>query len=122
MRRGSMLAEWLVEEGIGEHRAIRLQGDRIVEARVEWPGERVAGQIENAVLISRPGGSRRGTARFADGEEVLVDRLPPSACEGAPIALEMTRPALGETGRRKPAQAKPSDAAPGPPMSLADRL
>lgn len=116
------MAEWFVEEGIGEHRAIRLQGDRIVAARVEWPGERVAGRIENAVLISRPVGSRRGTARFADGEEVLVDRLPPSACEGARIGLEVTRPALGEQGRRKPARARPSDAAPGPSTTLAERL
>ena len=77
------LAEWLVEEGIGEDRAIRLEGDRIAAARVEWPGELAVGQVEDAVLISRAAGSRRGTARFASGEEALVDRLPPTAREGA---------------------------------------
>src|SRR5688500_18035789 len=92
---------WYVEEGIGEHRAIRLEGDRIVAARVAWPGELSVGLVEDAVLISRAAGSKRGTARFASGEEALVDKLPSSASEGAPIRLEVTRPALGERGRRK---------------------
>ena len=58
------------------------------------------GQVEVAVLISRTAGNRRGTARFASGEEALVDRLPPSASEGGPIRLEVTRPPLGEHGLR----------------------
>lgn len=113
---------WLVEEGIGEDRAIRLDGDRIAEARVQWPGELVAGQVEDAVLVSRAAGSRRGTARFASGEEALVDKLPPSAGEGAPIRLEVTRPALGERGRRKLARARPTETAPRPAPNLAEQL
>lgn len=113
---------WYVEEGIGEHRAIRLDGDRIVAARVDWPGELAAGQVEDAILVSRAAGSRRGTARFASGEEALVDNLPASATEGARVRLEVTRPALGEHGRRKLARAKPADAAARPAPTLADRL
>ena len=113
---------WLVEEGIGEHRAIRLDGDRIVEARTQWPDELAAGLVADAVLVSRASGSRRGTARFASGEDVLVDRLPPSASEGAPIRLEVTRPALGEHGRRKLARAKPTETSPRPAPTLAERL
>jgi hypothetical protein len=116
------LAEWLVEEGIGEHRAVRLAGDRITEARVQWPGELPAGQIEDAILVTRVANSRRGVARFASGEDALVDKLPPSASEGAPIRLELTRPALGERGRRKLARAKPTDAPPRPAATLAERL
>jgi hypothetical protein len=113
---------WYVEEGIGEHRAIRLEGDRIVAAQVEWPGELAVGLVDDAVLVARAAGSRRGTARFASGEEALVDRLPPSASEGAPVRLEVTRPALGERGRRKLARARPTEAPPRPAPTLAERL
>jgi ribonuclease G len=116
------LAEWLIEEGIGEHRAVRLEGERIVAARIGWPGELAVGLVEEAMLVSRAAGSPRGTARFASGEEALVDKLPPSAGEGAPIRLEVTRPALGERGRRKLARARPTDAAPRPAPTLAERL
>jgi hypothetical protein len=116
------LAEWLVEEGIGEHRAIRLSGERIVAARVDWPGELAVGLVEDALLVSRAASSGRGTARFASGEEALVDKLPVSAREGAPIRLEVTRPALGERGRRKLARARPTVAAPCPAPSLTERL
>lgn len=113
---------WYVEEGIGEHRAVRLDGDRIVAARVAWASELAAGLVEDAILVSRAAGSRRGTARFAGGEEALVDGLPASASEGAPLRLEVTRPALGERGRRKLARAKPTEAPARDAPTLAERL
>ncbi|MDE2412450.1 MAG: ribonuclease [Sphingomonadales bacterium] len=114
--------ECLVEEGIGEHRAVLLQDGRIVHARIDWLDALVAGQVEDAVLASRAAGSSRGTARFANGEEALVDRLPREASEGARLRLEVTRAAMPETGRAKLAQARPTTAAPGPRPSLADTL
>ena len=116
------MAEWLIEEGIGEHRAILVEGDRIVAARLDWPGTPAAGLVEDAVLIARTAGSSRATARFADGAEALVDRLPAAATEGAPIRLEVTRPAIAERGRLKRAQARPTDVPPRPAPSLAERL
>ena len=116
------MAEWYVEEGIGEHRAILLDGERIAAARVDWPGELAVGLVEDAVLVSRASGSSRGTARFASGEQALVDKLPASASEGAPIRLEVTRPALGERGRRKLARARPSDSPLRAAPTLAERL
>jgi hypothetical protein len=115
------LAEWLVEQGIGEERAVRIAGGQVAAARVQWPGELVAGQVEDAVLVARAAGSSRGTARFASGEEALVDRLPRSAREGAPLRLKVTRAAIGERGRLKRAQARPADEAPRIP-TLADSL
>ena len=115
------MPDWLIEEGIGEHRAVRLAGGRIVEARVEWPGALSAGHVVEAVLTSRAAGSARGTVRFAGGEEALVDRLPRDAGEGAPLRVEIVRAAIGERGRSKLAQARPSDRPLASP-TLADRL
>lgn len=115
------MADWLVEEGIGEHRAVRLSGDRIIQARVEWPGRLAAGHVADAVLVSRAAGASRGTVRFASGEEALVDRLPREASEGAAIRVEVVRAAIGERGRTKLAQARPSEKPPASP-TLAERL
>lgn len=114
-------ADWLVEEGIAEHRAVRLDGDRIAEARVAWPGRLAAGWVVEAKLVSRVGGSARGTAMTVSGEEILVDRLPKVASEGAPVRLIVTRAALDGPGRFKRAQGRPSDAPLARP-ALADRL
>ncbi len=103
------MPEWLVEEGIGEERAICLDSDRVVAAMIDWPGLLSPGQVEDAVLASRPRDSKRGRARFASGEEALVDRLPGDASEGGTLRLEVTRSAIGERGRTKLAQARPTE-------------
>jgi len=115
------LADWLVEEGIGEHRAVRLAGGRVIEARVNWPGRLSVGHITDARLVVRTAGAARGTVRFASGEEALVDRLPRDASEGATIRVEIARAAIGERGRTKLARAHPSEKAPARP-TLAERL
>ena len=116
------MAEWLVEEGIGEHRAIRLDGATIVEARLDWPGALTAGQVEDAALISKSAGSTRGTAKFASGEEALVDNLPLDASEGSMLRLAVTRSAMRERGRGKLAQSRPTDQPIRPAPILAETL
>ncbi len=116
------MAEWLIEEGIGEHRAIRLEGSEIAAARIEWPGTLAPGQVEDAVLVARNAGSARGTVRFASGEEALADSLPRDASEGAALRMVVTRAAMAEKGRLKRAHARPSTDMPRPAPSLAERL
>ena len=116
------MPDWLIEEGIGEHRAVRLAGGRIVEARVDWLGSMSAGHVAEATLVSRAAGSARGTVRLASGEEALVDRLPAGSREGAAVRLEVTRAALAESGRLKRAQARPTTAGPRAAPSLAEAL
>ncbi len=116
------MAEWLIEEGIGEERALLVENGHALAARVQWPGELTAGAVLEGVLVARRKGSPRGRASFAGGEEALVDRLPRDAAEGSHMRFEIMRGAVGEAMRRKPAHARPTDAALRPAPTLEERL
>ena len=105
------MAEWLVERGIGEDRALLVEGEDVLAAKLRWPGEIAAGQVVAATLTTKRAGSPRGVATTANGTEILVDRLPQNASEGAGIDILVTRAPIAERGRFKRAQGKPADGA-----------
>lgn len=117
------MAEWLIEEGIGEHRAILVDGSTIRAARIDWLEPVRPGMVCDARLSSKPAGARRGTAQLPNGGEVLVDGLQREATEGMTLRIRITRSRIAERGREKLALARP---APGESEtnapSLADEL
>lgn len=100
------MAEWLVEEGIGETRALLVESGEVLAAHLHWPGESLAGAVVEARLTRRQSGTNRGTATLADGIEALVDHLPPEVNEGAYGSVRIVRAPIAERGRLKRAQAR----------------
>ena len=99
-------ASWLIEEGIGERRALLVEGESVLAAKVMWPGELAAGTRTTGKLTAKLKGTRRGVALLEGGTEALVDHLPASITEGQMRDLVITRAALAERGRLKRAQAR----------------
>lgn len=95
------MAEWLVERGIGEDRALLIGGGDVLAAKLRWPGEPWAGEAVMLRLASKPAGARRGIAHDGEGREILVDRLPAALTEGVSFPATITRAAMAERGRFK---------------------
>lgn len=100
------MAEWLIEDGIGETRALLVEGDEVLAAKLHWPGELVSGEVHSAKLTMKTSKTRRGMATLENGTEVLLDNLPPDVTEGATIAIRISRSAISERGRHKYAQGR----------------
>lgn len=101
------MAEWLYEAGIGEARAALVADGRIVEAHIERDSE---GPRVGAVLGARlvePGKALLD----APGEPVATLAGSSGLPLGARLTVEITRMALRERGRDKPARARITDMA-----------
>lgn len=119
------MAEWLYEEGVGEARAALIENGKLVEALIEREHDAVrAGAVASGRLIRTVIPRRRGIARLDNGQEVLVEPIPPKIAEGAVVMVEILREAIAEEGRAKLAKGRVAQpgakAHPGP--SLLQRL
>lgn len=116
------MAEWLYEAGIGEARAALVEGDRIIEARIELEGE---GPRLGAVISARLVEAGKGATVALDlpGEPVAsLAGVPPGMSIGARLTVEIIRMALRERGRDKPARARVVDAPLGAGPDLRARI
>ena len=116
------MAEWLYEAGIGENRAILVEGGEIVEAAIELEGELRAGAVAEARLTKMLMPGRRALAALAGGGEAVIEPLPRTLTEGQSIRVQLVREAIPEPGRPKLAKARLSEEAPREGASLYDRV
>ncbi|WP_226636961.1 ribonuclease [Novosphingobium profundi] len=116
------MPRWLIEDGIGETRAVLVEDGEVLAARLFLPGETRAGAVLEARLVARQSGSRRGTVRLPSGEDALIDGLEKSASEGALLRIVVTRSAIREGSRIKRMQVRPTDKAPCPPPTPREEL
>ncbi len=84
------MPDWLIERGIGETRAVRIAGDRIVETRIMLDGLARAGDVREAKL------KQAGVPAVAveGSQEYLLPKGAPGATEGSTIRIEVTREAI----------------------------
>ncbi len=116
------MTEWLLEEGIGETRAILVEDGEIIEAAIELPGTLLAGTIADGRLTTILIPGRRAIATLDDGREVLVEPLDAKLTEGQAVRVEMVREPIPEAGRPKLGKGRPTDMPPRPGPTLADRI
>ena len=115
------MAEWLLDEGIGEHRAALVEGDIIIEAAIDRLDDRLRlGAVVTAKLGERVGG---GAWLSTPQGDAILEAVPRGLSQGRSLLVEIVREAIPEPGRLKPPRARASDAeAEHPAPTLAERL
>ncbi|MCP3734704.1 ribonuclease [Sphingomonas sp. RP10(2022)] len=102
------MAEWIWEAGIGESRAALVEDGHIVEAAIELPGALRLGTVARARLVELTAGGM-GRLDIA-GQDAVIPRIPAGVTKGASLTVAITREAIPEPGRPKPARAAATDA------------
>ena len=97
----------MIERGIGETRAILIEGGEIVEARVMLDGQVAAGSVLKAKLKT----VGRNAIAVAGDFEYLLPKGAPGVTQGATLAIEITREAIGTEDWKRPL-ARMTDEAP----------
>ena len=107
------MAEWLYEAGIGEARAALVENDEIIEARIERDGEgpRIGAILAATLVDAGRGGKGALVALDWPGTPpATLTEVPPATSIGATLIVEVTRMALRERVRDKPARARLAEA------------
>lgn len=86
-----------------------VDGEKVIAAKLFWPGSVNAGDVVAAKLVTKRAGSRRGIARTDAGAEILLDNLAMNVTEGESIHVRITRAPVTERGRLKMAIGRRED-------------
>ena len=116
------MPEWLVERGIGETRAILVDRDQILEARIELDGAVPAGTVVGGRLTIMGANGRNAVVADERGTEYLLPRGAPDVTEGAAVTIEVTREAIPGAEPWKRPLAKVTDKTSELARSLAERV
>lgn len=120
------MAEWLVQDGIGERRAALVEDGRLREIRLEWDDDPLLqpGAVLPARLLRRADATGRGLIRLDGDLQALLSPVPAGLAEGAALLVEIVREALPEGEITKAVRAKPAapGAEPRPAPDLLARL
>jgi hypothetical protein len=91
--------EALIEAGIGETRALVLDGERVAEVHVERDDDALRpGDLWTARLVKVLVPGKRGIVLAGDAE-ALLEPLPAGLTEGGLVRIEVVRSAIPEAGR-----------------------
>ena len=112
------MPDWLIERGIGETRAVRLDAGEIVEARIKLEETVQAGTVLDARLTDIGTSGRNAVAKDGDAREYLLPIAPGGVTQGARIGIEVTREAIPGTEPWKRPLARLTDEAPRPAVEL----
>lgn len=102
------MAEWVLDEGIGEHRAALIEDDLILEAAID----RLDDRLRVGAIVAGKIGERVGQGAWlatAQGDTIL-DVVPRGLSQGRTLLVEIVREAIPEPGRLKPPRARASEA------------
>ena len=110
------MPDWLIERGIGETRAVLMEDQEIIEARVLLDGQVAAGRLLAAKLKS----VGRNAVAIAGGKEYLLPKGATGFTQGATLTIEVTREAIGVEGWKRPL-ARPAQGSPALTSAVAGR-
>jgi hypothetical protein len=108
------LPDWLIERGIGETRAVRLEAGEVVEARIILDDVVPAGTVLDARLASVGAPS----VAEAGNEQFLLPSGAPGITQGARVAIEVTRERIPGSEPWKRPRARMTDEEPRPATPL----
>ena len=115
------MPEWLYEEGIGENRAILVEGETILEAAIELPADLRVGSVVAGHVRDLVPERAQAWVSSRDGE-ILVRNVPKGVGRGRLLRVEVVREEILEPGKSKSLVGRLTDEGARLGPTLAERI